>query len=41
MWQAMALGQKGRLMRRREFISLKVYVIVGWFAAITPADLAP
>ncbi len=27
-------------MRRHEFISLKVYVIVGCFAAITPADLA-
>jgi hypothetical protein len=36
----MALGQKGRQMRRREFISLKVYVIVGCFVAITPADLA-
>jgi hypothetical protein len=36
----MALGQKGRRMRQGEFISLKVYVIVGCFAAITPADLA-
>jgi hypothetical protein len=36
----MALGQKGRQMRRREFISLKVYAIVGCFAAIMPADLA-
>ena len=27
-------------MRRREFISLKAYVIVGCIAVITPADLA-
>jgi hypothetical protein len=36
----MALDQKGRRMRRREFISLKVYIIVGYFAAITPVDFA-
>ena len=36
----MWLGQYGRRMRQREFISLKAYVIAGCFAVITPADLA-
>jgi hypothetical protein len=31
---------KGRRMRRREFISLKAYVIAGCFTVITAADLA-
>jgi hypothetical protein len=35
----MSLGQTGRRMRRREFISLMAYLIAGCFAAITPADL--